>query len=218
MIKHKMIEPYMNAARGFAKLSHAERKKVGGIAVTPQDVVIYSWNGRPAGDPNGCEVDGVTHPDVLHCESNLVAKAAREGISLKGSAVFITLGPCLICAKQMYQSGVTSVFYDEEYRLSDGVQFLRDHKVHVEQVNNKPKDVKIKITVHRLITGESGGTGVVHIRGRNGRYLTSIDFNGKVVSQPYHRFVTVPVDSDYNVEHVTADPLTEFAYSWWIVE
>lgn len=132
-MKHKMIRPYMETARAFARLSHAQRKKVGGIAVTPQDVVIYSWNGRPAGDPNVCEVNPeLTHPEVLHCESNLVAKAAREGISLKGSSVFVTLSPCLPCAMQMFQAGVVGVFYDEEYRLTDGVDFLKEHQVYVE--------------------------------------------------------------------------------------
>lgn len=134
MIKHKMIRPYMETARAFAKLSHAERRKVGGIAVTPQDVVIYSWNGRPAGDSNVCEISPeLTHPEVLHCESNLVAKAAREGISLKGSHVFVTLSPCLPCAMQMFQAGVAGVFYDEEYRLTTGVAFLKSHNVHVEK-------------------------------------------------------------------------------------
>ncbi|AXF53103.1 MAG: deoxycytidylate deaminase [Caudoviricetes sp.] len=128
-----MLKPYMTSARAFAQLSHAKRKKVGGIAVTPQDVVVYSWNGRPAGDPNECEVGDVTHEDVLHCESNLVAKAAREGISLKDADIIVTLSPCLQCAKQLYQAGVNSVFYDEEYRLTDGIDFLRRHNIHCEK-------------------------------------------------------------------------------------
>ncbi|AEO14560.1 cytidine and deoxycytidylate deaminase zinc-binding region [Pseudomonas phage phiPto-bp6g] len=135
MIKDKMKKVYMETARSFAKLSYAERKKVGGVAITPQDVMLTSWNGRPAGDPNECELDGVdvTHPHVLHCESNLVAKAAREGISLKGSSVFVTLSPCLPCAMQMFQAGVISVIYDEQYRLTDGIDFLKTHKVNIEK-------------------------------------------------------------------------------------
>lgn len=132
-----MLKPYMESAHAFAKLSRAERKKVGGVAITPQDVMIYSWNGRPVGDDNDCEIDLngelITHPEVLHCESNLVAKAAREGISLKGSDVVLTLSPCLACAKIMYQAGVAAVFYDEQYRMTDGIDFLRRKKVHVEQ-------------------------------------------------------------------------------------
>lgn len=133
MIKDKMKKVYMETARSFAKLSYAQRKKVGGVAITPQDVMLTSWNGRPAGDPNECEFDDVTHPHVLHCESNLVAKAAREGISMNGSSVFVTLSPCLPCAMQMFQAGVVSVIYDEEYRLTEGIDFLRSHHVHIEK-------------------------------------------------------------------------------------
>lgn len=133
-MKHKMFKPYMETARAFAKLSYAKRKKVGGIAITPQDVVIYSWNGRPAGDENDCEgEDGQTLEDVLHCESNLVAKAAREGISLKGSTVVVTLSPCMMCSKQMYQAGVERVIYEEDYRDTKGITFLRKHGIFVEK-------------------------------------------------------------------------------------
>lgn len=134
-MKEKMIHAYMECARAFAKLSYAQRKKVGGIAVTPQDVVVYSWNGRVAGGCNVCEIEGqdVTRPDVLHCESNIVAKAAREGISLKGSTVIQTLSPCLPCSMQMYQAGVARVVYDEEYRILTGVEFLKGLGVQVDK-------------------------------------------------------------------------------------
>lgn len=129
-----MHKPYMETARAFAKLSHAERRKVGAIAVTPQDVVIYSWNGRPKGDDNCCEVNSeLTHPEVLHAEANIVAKAAREGISLKDANVYVTLSPCLPCALLLYQAGVRMVTYDEEYRLVDGIDFLKRKQIHVEQ-------------------------------------------------------------------------------------
>lgn len=132
-----MLKPYMEAAYAFSKLSRATRKKVGGVAITPQDVMIYSWNGRPAGDDNCCEIvvggELVTHPEVLHCESNLVAKAAKEGISLKNSIVAVTLSPCLACAKQLYQVGVSTVVYDEEYRITDGIEFLKRKGIHVEK-------------------------------------------------------------------------------------
>lgn len=107
---------------------------MGGIAITPQDVMIYSWNGRPVGDDNICEDEnGNTLEEVLHCESNIVAKAAREGISLKGSTVVITLSPCIQCSKQLYQAGVERVIYDEEYRDLSGVKFLKEHGVYIEK-------------------------------------------------------------------------------------
>lgn len=133
-----MAALYMDVARRVAKLSYAERKKVGAVAHTPQDLLIYSWNGRPTGDDNCCEVNAdLTHPDVLHAESNLVAKAAREGVSLKGSNVFVTLSPCLPCAKQMFQAGVATVIYDEQYRLTDGIEFLQNHNIPCMQYQEK---------------------------------------------------------------------------------
>lgn len=148
MVKHKMVKPYMECARSFAKLSRAKRKQVGAVAITPQDVMIYSWNGRPSGDDHICEIEEkvvsehwgfetgtrlITHPEVLHAESNIVAKAAREGISLKGANVYVTLSPCLNCALQLYQAGVSMVTYDEEYRITEGIDFLRRKGIHVEK-------------------------------------------------------------------------------------
>lgn len=133
MVKHKMIKTYMDCARSFAKLSTAKRLQVGGVAVTPNDIICYSWNGTAEGDDNTCEIDGVTRPEVLHCESNIISKAAREGMSLKGSNLFLTDSPCMECAKLIKQAGVVGVYYDREYRLTDGIDYLRKRGVHCEK-------------------------------------------------------------------------------------
>lgn len=132
MNRSKIVKAYMTSARAFAKMSHAERRKVGAIAVTPQDVVIYSWNGRPSGDDNCCEINPeLTHPEVLHAEANIVSKAGREGVSLKDAEIYVTLSPCLPCALQLYQAGVKMVTYDEEYRITDGIEFLKRKQIAV---------------------------------------------------------------------------------------
>ena len=134
MLKHKMLKSYMMCADAFAMLSYAKRKQVGACAITHQDVMIYSWNGTASGDDNTCEDEtGATKSEVLHAESNLVAKAAREGISLKGPTVVVSLSPCIQCSKQLYQSGVERVVYKEEYRDTSGIKYLREHGVFVEQ-------------------------------------------------------------------------------------
>ena len=49
---------------------------------------------------------------VVHAEANLVASAARLGISLQGSSVLITeLHPCANCAGILAQAGVLAVYY-----------------------------------------------------------------------------------------------------------
>jgi len=133
-VKHKFFKSYMECAKAFAKQSYAVRRKVGAVAVTPQDVMIYSYNGTAIGDDNTCEDEnGNTKMEVLHAESQVISKAAREGLSLKGSTIFITTAPCASCSKQIYQSGVERVVYDEEYRDMSGVAYLRKHGVIVEK-------------------------------------------------------------------------------------
>ena len=65
-----------------------------------------------------------TKPEVLHAESNAIAKLARSSQSGRDASVFITHAPCLECAKLIYQSGISSVYYRNSYRDVAGVEFL----------------------------------------------------------------------------------------------
>lgn len=77
-------------------------------------------------DEAGCNVRyGLkTKPEVLHAESNAIAKLAKSTESGEGATIFITCAPCLECAKLIYQSGIKEVFYNEDYRNDDGIYFL----------------------------------------------------------------------------------------------
>jgi len=76
-----------------------------------------------------------TKPEVLHAETNAIAKLAKSTESGVGATMFITHSPCLDCAKLIYQSGITSVFYKETYRTEDGINFLKKSNVNVEKLN-----------------------------------------------------------------------------------
>jgi dCMP deaminase len=78
-----------------------------------------------------------TKSEVLHAESNAIAKLARSSQSGRDADIFITTAPCLDCAKLIYQSGISSVYYRDSYRNMDGVEFLEKSGVKVKQVNNK---------------------------------------------------------------------------------
>ena len=65
-----------------------------------------------------------TKPEVLHAESNAIAKLAKSTESGEGATMFVTCAPCLDCAKLIYQSGITEVYYAEDYRSDEGVNFL----------------------------------------------------------------------------------------------
>lgn len=130
---------YMQTALLHSKLSKAQRAKVGACLVTKQGVCLTGFNGTYSGADNCCEdvVDGalVSKLEVLHAENNCLLKAAREGVSVLGSTVYITLSPCVACSAMLIQAGVERVVYLEDYRCSKGLQLLKEAGIIVHQLN-----------------------------------------------------------------------------------
>jgi dCMP deaminase len=134
----------MKTAHAFAECSTARRLNVGAIVVKDNTIISIGYNGMPSGWDNNCEI-GIENehlkkypnphqhhvielkskPEVLHAETNAIAKLARSPESGEGATMFITHSPCLDCAKLIYQSGITSVYYENEYRDTAGVDFLK---------------------------------------------------------------------------------------------
>lgn len=76
-----------------------------------------------------------TKPEVLHAETNAIAKLAKSTESGVGATMFVTHSPCLDCAKLIYQSGINKVYYRDNYRSTDGIEFLTKSGVWVEKVD-----------------------------------------------------------------------------------
>ena len=130
----------MDWAHRAAQLSPARRLNVGAVIVKDDTVISYGYNGMPAGWDNNCEhilQDGTlkTNPEVLHAESNAIAKLARSTNSGLGADMFVTHSPCLGCAKLIYQSGIRRVFYAEDYRDDSGIQFLYKSGLTIEKLD-----------------------------------------------------------------------------------
>jgi len=133
----------MDWATRTAELSHAKRLQVGAVIVRDDSVISYGYNGMPAGWDNNCEeVTGYnlgeeilkTKPEVLHAESNAIAKLAKSTNSGLGATMFVTHAPCMECAKLIYQSGISHVLYRDSYRDTSGITFLEKSGVGVTQV------------------------------------------------------------------------------------
>jgi dCMP deaminase len=76
-----------------------------------------------------------TKPEVLHAETNAIAKLAKSNESGMGATMFITHAPCLDCAKLIYQSGISSVLYRNAYRDTGGITFLEKSGITVTQLS-----------------------------------------------------------------------------------
>ena len=152
-MKAKFVDAYMDVADRFSKLSSAKRLQVGAIVVKDDRIISIGYNGMPSGWDNNCEHEDIgfsdavfgetqslvnrglkTRPEVLHAESNAIAKLARSSESGDGATLFVTHQPCMECAKLIYQSGIKAVYYAHPYRLNDGLDFLQKSNINVIKV------------------------------------------------------------------------------------
>lgn len=149
-MKQKYVEAHMKVAETYASLSSAKRLQVGAIVVKENRVISIGYNGMPSGWDNVCEHEGIdfnpitktrsgngvltTRPEVLHAETNAIAKLARSNESGLNATMFITHAPCIDCAKLIYQSGISKVYYRHTYRETTGIDFLNKGGIEVEQI------------------------------------------------------------------------------------
>ena len=148
-MKDKFAQAHMKVAKIYADLSYAKRKKVGAVIVRDDRILSIGYNGTPSGWDNSCEDSVlwykekqllspmlVTKPEVLHAETNAIAKLAASTESGKGASLFIyPCSPCMECAKLIYQSGINEVYFTEKYQDEDGVDFLKKAGVKVFQID-----------------------------------------------------------------------------------
>ena len=117
--------------------SHSEGRKVGAILYNPETASIVSsgWNGTPRGNDNTCYIgdvkDRVSKLEVLHAETSAITK---KGVNPHGCWLFSTCSPCIECAKVIYQSGITKVFYDEKHWCTTGLSLMDSLGIEVKQI------------------------------------------------------------------------------------
>jgi dCMP deaminase len=143
-MKQKLLDAYMKTAETFAECSTARRLHVGAVIVKDDRIISIGYNGMPIGWDNNCEEELkwpngeikflTTKPEVLHAETNAIAKLAKSTESGLGATMFVTHSPCLDCAKLVYQSGINTIYYRNSYRNEDGIQFLEKAGVKIEQI------------------------------------------------------------------------------------
>lgn len=121
MTRPTFDQAMMNVARVIAERSTCSaRQKVGAVAVRNKQIISTGYNGTPRGiahcDDIGCQrlPDG-KHISLIHAEENVVANAAREGFSLMGAVLYVTISPCSHCAGMLIQAGFKEVIIGHVY-------------------------------------------------------------------------------------------------------
>jgi dCMP deaminase len=137
---------YMELAANLAKRSHCVKRHVGAVLTKDTRIISIGYNGPPAGTHNcdeewpldGCARDSKGSCSLaLHAEENAILFAVKNGTSIEGSTLYVTLSPCIACARLIYTSKIKKVIflhaYSEYKKIAsdEGVDFLRKFGVEV---------------------------------------------------------------------------------------
>ena len=125
-------EVYMRMAEELAKRSTCARNQVGSVIASGDltQVLGIGYNGNARGLPNACDGTEPGRCGCIHSEANALIKA---GAQTPGKVMFVTVSPCVMCAKMVVNSNVDRVFFRTAYRDPAGVEVLRRGGVVVEQ-------------------------------------------------------------------------------------
>jgi dCMP deaminase len=115
----------MDIVEIVAKRSSCLRRKVGAILVRDKRILATGYNGAPSGLKHcidtGCLREKMNIPSGerhelcrgLHAEQNAIIQAAYHGVNIKGATLYCTNSPCIICAKMIINSGITTIMARE---------------------------------------------------------------------------------------------------------
>lgn len=136
----------MDLAINLAQRSHCVRAQVGAVLVNDTRIISIGYNGPPAGTHNcddefgaeGCPRDSKGSCSLaLHAEQNAILYATKNGANVEGSTLYVTLSPCIACARVIYSMKIKKVLYLNSYAeykgigVDEGVEFLRKFGIEV---------------------------------------------------------------------------------------
>ena len=143
---------FVELATNLAKRSHCVKKQVGAVLAKDTRIISIGYNGPPAGTYNcdekwpgvGCSRDAKGSCFLaLHAEQNAILYAVNNHASLAGATLYVTLSPCLPCARLIFSAGIKKVIYVASYaaykgiKQEEGVGFLEEFGVTVASYNKK---------------------------------------------------------------------------------
>jgi len=133
---------FMNIAREVATRSTCNRKHVGAVIVRNKTILSTGYNGSIRGlahcDEAGHEMENEHCIRTIHAEANAIVQAARHGIRIDDSEIYVTASPCYDCFKLIANAGIRKIYYSEFYRDERILEHARE--LQIELVDLSPTD------------------------------------------------------------------------------
>lgn len=147
---------FMELAVNLATRSHCIKRHVGAVLTKETRIISIGYNGPPAGTHNcdeewpetGCERDSKGSCSLaIHAEQNALLYAVKNNTSVEGSTLYVTLAPCLACARIIFTMGIRKVVYLKSYaefkgiEVDEGIEFLKKFGVEIERYEGQLKNL-----------------------------------------------------------------------------
>ena len=110
---------FMEIAYLISTRATCDRKHVGALIVKDRRILATGYNGSIAAGVH-CDEAGHLMVDghclrTIHAEVNAIAQAAKYGLSIDGSTIYVTAQPCFKCFSIIANSGIEKIVYAEPY-------------------------------------------------------------------------------------------------------
>lgn len=150
VVSSKWDKRFMNIAKEVAKWSTCARnnRQVGSVIVRGKRIITTGYNGAPAGVESCVEkgyclrdkmgIASGTRAEVCfatHAEQNALVQAAKLGISVDNTTIYVTHRPCLICSKLLINAGIKRIVYGVDYPDSMSLDVLKEAGIELEQLS-----------------------------------------------------------------------------------
>lgn len=140
-------EYFMEIAEIVKTRATCLRRQVGAVVVRENRIITTGYNGAPTGlahctELGFCEREQLGIPSgqrhelcrALHAEQNAIIQAAQMGVSTEGATIYITLQPCVICAKMIINAGIKRIVHKGEYPDALSRKILEEADIEVVKI------------------------------------------------------------------------------------
>jgi dCMP deaminase len=142
-------EYFLKVAAVVAERSTCRRHHVGAVAVRDKHILATGYNGAPAGSKdclelgclrNQCNIPSGERHEIcraIHAEQNIIIQAALHGVNLKGSTIYATHTPCVLCAKMLINARIKRYVSFGKYNDDAFVQLFKEAGIELD-IKEKP--------------------------------------------------------------------------------
>jgi len=138
---------FLTITRQVAERSTCKRAKVGAVIVRDKNILATGYNGAPAGLAHCTEVGCLIYESktpsgdieencyrTIHAEINAIAQAAKNGVSIRDAAIYVTHTPCIHCMKVLINTGIKQIFYERDYKATTVRDLLASTDVVIKKI------------------------------------------------------------------------------------